>query len=183
VKELLGVLIDDFGGTEFVSELKKDAIPADIKDEKHVVQIKVTDANLEKFVDILTKTTLPKAFDILSKEEYVKALNYKVENINKAREDLKSADLSKKKFDELRKSFVLGEATYTLGVDKSNYINHQDLALSGTVKADGDVTFKAKLNSNKTDIDKEQTFTTPVPSADQVIKWDEFQSMMDGSKQ
>jgi hypothetical protein len=180
IKEAVGIFVDDFGGSEFVSELKKEAIPTDIKDAKHVVQIKVTDATLEKFANTLVKTTLPKVFTLLESEKYASRLGVAKEKIAEARKDLDTTDLSKENFDKMREKFVLDDATLTVGVDKNNYVSHQDVGFNAVIKEGGDTHVKVNISSNITDIDKEQTFATPLPAEKDVIKSDDLGKVLMG---
>lgn len=173
VLEILEVLLEDFGDSDFITELEGEDVPSAMEKIKHAIQLKVTDSTLEELVKTLIETTMPKILNILTKDEYVKAFDFDVREIEEVKSELSSVEVDEA-FDELRETFVLGEASLILGVDQDEYISHQNMVLSGTIKDEVNVSFELKLNTEFYDINEEQLFELAIPTDDESLTIDQL---------
>ncbi len=176
VKEVMAVVLEDFGNEKYVSELKKDAFPAGVTGE-HVLQVKVTDDMLKDALTTFIQTTMPKVLKVVEQEKYMTALSLTKEDLDQARTELDASKITEADLAEMREELVLNELLYTLAIDKNSYVTHQNLGLDVHVK-EIDATFKVSVFANQTDINTPLEFEMAIPAEGDVVKMDELGQYM-----
>lgn len=182
--DVLGIVSKNVDEKQYLSDVKvKDAgLPADA-DVKQVIQFKLTQDQVEPFVNTVMEKIAPEVIDLLSKnEEYRNMLQLKPADLDQAKKDLdkaKGQDMTKAMadFKKTVKSLVV---TANLGIDKNEYPTYTDVH----VKTDFDMQGQAgsaafKLVSQLMDINKDAKFEYPDGPKD-VVTMEQFQQEMGG---
>lgn len=178
VTDLLKILLEDFGDTDFLALLKDEAVPASIKEAKNVVQIKVTNETLESFLTILYESTIPKVFELIEKPENLELLDLNSEEVAEIKSEFEQVSLEDD-LAEIRDAFDLEEVSFTLGVNKEGYISNQIVNFAGVAKDEesGSIRLFLTVDGGTHNINKGQNFELNRPTEEQVVTLQEF---MDG---
>jgi hypothetical protein len=182
--DVLGIVFKNVDEKQYLSDVKvKDAgLPADA-DVKQVIQFKLTQDQVEPFVNTVMEKIAPEVIDLLSKnEEYRNMLQLKPADLDQAKKDLdkaKGQDMTKAMAD-FKKAVKSLDVTANLGIDKNEYPTYTDVHVKTDFDDQGQAGSAAfKLVSQLMDINKDAKFQYPDGPKD-VVTMEQFQQEMGG---
>ncbi|MCR8644982.1 hypothetical protein NV379_20215 [Paenibacillus sp. N1-5-1-14] len=167
-KEVIGLLVDDFSGSEYFTIVDKKDAEEGLKDSKHILKFQLKDETLDKFVQTFSKTTYPKLYTILTNEKYtqlMKDMNFDTSDMNKevVESDMNSA------LEKFHKDMMLGDFTLITALNKDNYVSDQKVSLDITDKSADGMNIKLILSSKITEQNQEIKFDMEIPSQDKIV--------------
>ncbi|MNV66530.1 hypothetical protein D3C71_1592870 [compost metagenome] len=179
VKDVADIFVKDFENSSFIKELKKSDIPTDFKDSKHVINLSVTNSNIEDLVTTLLDKTVPNILTLLEKN-YSDKFDITKDQYKTAKENLKNKDVKDELLKVLKNDFKLNTLNFTIGLDKSDYISKQAFTLDTEITDDtfGDATMKLNVKYDLKDIGKEQKFEQALPKKSETISIEEMQNSL-----
>lgn len=165
-QELSAVLVKDFDEKTYFSELKKDeaGLPEDVKADR-IIKFAVTKDNSDEALNTLFSNTLPQILDILmSKEEYMKAVDLSKEELEQAKTEL--AANKDEALAEIKKVLTVNDLTLVTAI-QDGYAVYQNAKIDiGITDPDSGESMKLALHFNTQygDINKKVEFKQEIPT-------------------
>ncbi|GAA0138158.1 hypothetical protein YSY43_49990 [Paenibacillus sp. YSY-4.3] len=182
VAEIANVVLSEYDSEKFI----KDVDPKDIElpegyKAKQVVQFYVTNDTAKEAISILLQEALPKALDIVAKDEYRAMLQLTPEDIEEAKKDLAEMDHNEfqKDLDDMQRYLTINQFNMNTAIDKDNYPSYQEMNMDVEF-SDPDTKEKIKLalqmKSTVKSINEKPKFSIGIPK--ETMTMDEFMQEM-----
>jgi hypothetical protein len=163
--DMMLAIVEPFESKDYFSKPKAadvEGLPQDVKYDD-LIQFQLTDETFPAAVDIIANKVAPAILDLLSNEEYMKLLNLKKEDLDKAKQQL--TDNSAQAIEEIKKAVKVNNFNMTAGV-KDGYVTFQGLN-ADIVVTDGNKG-ETKLNlyvqNQYSAINEKPTFKQEIPT-------------------
>ncbi|WP_431085596.1 hypothetical protein [Paenibacillus sp. 8b26] len=181
--EVIAAILGEYDQATYFFDIDpKDAkLPQGIK-AKQVVQFKVTNDNVKPAVDTFVTKAIPKAIDVMSKDEYISLFQLKKEDLTAAKlaVETNTSDF-RKKLDELKNYLTVKQFDINTALNKDDIPVYQDLNANVEMN---DPTTKDNVKLSVTGytqyskINEKATFKVGIPTGDQVLTIEQFQQKM-----
>lgn len=182
--EVLDALISEYDQTKYFKEVAtKDAKLPEGVEAKQVVQFFVTNDSLKEALDIFVNKAAPKIVDIMAKDEYREMLGLTKEDIEQAKEEVKSVDQGefKQDLEEMQKYLKINTFNINTAIDKKDFPAYQDLVMNvdfNDPETKDTVKLAIKGSTQYSKINEKQTFKIGIPKDTDVITMEQFQESM-----
>ncbi|MMZ57346.1 hypothetical protein D1872_192700 [compost metagenome] len=178
VSELVSALLSEYDQATYFFDIDpKDAKLPQGVEAKQVVQFKVTNDNLKQAAGTFITKALPKATDVISKDEYASMLQVNKEKLAETKKKLQSntSEVSKKLNNLTVKQFDINTA-----LNKNDIPMYQDLNANvewndPTTKDNVKLFVTGYMQYSK--INEKATFKLSIPTGDQILTIEQLQKM------
>lgn len=164
--DMILAMVEPFESKDFFSEPKAadvQGLPQDAKYDS-LVQFQLTNENFPAAVDTILNKVAPAIIDLLSSdEEYLKLINVKKEDFDKAKQQI--TDNSAQWSEEVKKAVKVNDFKLTTGV-KDGYMTFQGINADIVVSDEGQGETKLNMYATSTysAINEKQTFKQEIPT-------------------
>ncbi|WP_027086642.1 hypothetical protein [Cohnella panacarvi] len=178
VEDLMNIVFKHLNADEYLSSVKaKDAgIPSDV-DAKQVVQIHVKKAQIEPFLTTVVEKIAPEVLDLIANnKDYLDMTGMTKEDIDAAKEGLKSADSTtiKEGVAEMNKVVKNLDIVANVGIDKKDYPVYTDASVKAAFDSEGNTgSFAIKVVSQLGDVNEKVEFKYGQPKAEEIVSFEE----------
>ncbi|WP_337035766.1 hypothetical protein [Paenibacillus illinoisensis] len=186
--EVMDAVLSEYDQDKFFKNVDvKDAQLPEGVDAKQVVQFSVTNDNVSEAVKVMITKALPKAIDIVAKEEYRDMLQLNQTDIDQAKADLKSVAEDKEemsRIDRINEVLTINKFNIDFALDKQDFPVYQKIAADLLIKP-VDTKDEVKLaftgSNTYTKINEKAAFKINIPTGENVITMQEFEELMNSS--
>lgn len=183
LSEVINALLSDYDQDTYLFDIDlKDAKLPQGVEAKQVVQFKVTNDNVKQAADTFITRALPKAIDVISKDEYSNIFKVNKEKLAEAKKDLQSntSEVSKK-LNEWKNYLTVKQFDINTALNKDNIPVYQDLNANvelnnPSTKDNVKLSVTGYLQYSK--INEKATFKVGIPTGDQVLTIEQLQQKM-----
>lgn len=178
VEDLINIVFKHLDSEDYLSTVKaKDAgIPSDV-DAKQVVQVHVEKSKIEPFLTTVVEKIAPEVLDLIANnKDYLDMTGMTKEDIDSAKEELKSADSTtiKEGVDEMNKVVKKLDIVANVGIDKKDYPVYSDATIKAAFDSEGNAgSFAIKMVSQLGDVNEKVEFKYGEPKSEEVIPFEE----------
>jgi glutathionyl-hydroquinone reductase len=181
--EIIAAILGEYDQATYFFDIDpKDAKLPQGVEAKQVVQFKVTNDNVKQAAGTFITKALPKAIDVMSKDEYANMFQVNKEGLAKAKKNLQSnsGEVSKK-LDELKNHLTVKQFDINTALNKDDIPVYQDLNANVELN---DPTTKDNVKLSVTGytqyskINEKATFKVGIPTGDQVLTMEQLQQKM-----
>lgn len=182
--EISNALFAEYDEAKYFKDIAvKDANLPEGVEANQVVQFYVTNDNVKEAITILVEKVLPNILTIVDKEEYRNMLGLTAEDIQEAKDQLKTADKDEfnKGLEELKSSLKINTFNMNTAINKKDFPSYQDVVMNVEVndpETKQDMKLSLKGSSQYSKINEKQTFEIGIPSGDDVLTMEQFQAEM-----
>lgn len=179
--ELTDIINEHYAEGDYFQFVSADDIDLPVE-AKQIVQLNITEDNLEAAVKTFVEKVLPDAIEVLSKPEYTETLQIPVDELNEMKQQLdNNTEQVNEQIAKLKEQLQINELSLTMALDDEKYIIHQALHADVVVKSEEENT-PIKLDYGMTlyDINKDPEFELEIPAESDVIPMDEWMEMFGG---
>ncbi|MBO3284658.1 hypothetical protein MKY98_00490 [Paenibacillus sp. FSL M8-0228] len=181
--EVIAAIMNEYDQATYFFDIDpKDAKLPQGVEAKQVVQFKITNDNVKKAVDTFVTKAVPKAIDIMSKDEYISLFQLKKEDLTAAKlaVETNTSDF-RKKLDELKNYLTVKQFDINTALNKDNIPVYQDLNANvemndPATKDNVKLSVTGYTQYNK--INAKAAFKVGIPTADQVLTMEQLQQKM-----
>ncbi|MNZ32788.1 hypothetical protein D3C78_501250 [compost metagenome] len=180
--ELSAAILEEYDSAKYFKsvEAKDVKLPEGFK-EKQIVQFYITNDNVKEAITIFINNALPKALDIINKEEYRSMLQLTSEDIEDLKKDLKEGDQAElgKALDELKNYLTINQFTVNSAIDSKNYPSYSEVNADVEVndpESDVNVKLAFQVTSTFSKINEKPEFVIGIPT--DTITMDELENEM-----
>lgn len=178
VEDLINIVFKHLNAEDYLSSVKaKDAgIPSDV-DAKQVVQVHVEKSQIEPFLTTVVEKIAPEVLDLIANnKDYLDMSGLTKEDIDAAKEELKSADSAsiKEGVAEMNKVIKNLDITSNIGIDKKDYPVYTDATVKASFDSEGNTgSFAIKVVSQLGDVNEKVEFKFGQPKAEEIVSFEE----------
>lgn len=181
IAEVSGEILNQYDEAKYFKNVDDSEVtlPEGFK-AKQVVQFNITNDNVKEAIEILITKGLPKALDILNKEEYRKMLNLTTEQIENGKKKLAEASQTEIQngLAEMQEAIKINKLSVNTAIDKKNYPSYQETNFDleiGDIPNNQTVQIIAKATTTMSKINEKVEFEYGIPT--DVITIQELQEM------
>lgn len=176
VEDLIKIVFKHLDEKKYLSNIKaKDAGIPDGSGVKEVVQIHVQKSDIEPLIKTVVEKIAPDVLDLIAKnDKYLEFTGLTKEEIDTAKEELKSADTSElhDALADMDKELTKLDLKVNYGIDKNNYPVYTDGTIKAAFDVDGNAgSFALKIVSQLKNVNKKVEFEYGEPDASEVISF------------